>query len=107
MCVPAGLLAERIVVSANDGLYVLDPTAQGVTVERQDTMMGAPAARLVLRGAPATKLADLDGLTWLLEHAQAAMAVVTSGACATALDLTSTYVKERNSSGARSRPSRP
>ena len=99
VCVPAGLLAERIVVSANDGLYVLDPTAQGVTVERQDTMMGAPAARLVLRGAPATKLADRDGLTWLLEHAQAAMAVVTSGACSTSLELTSTYVKEREQFG--------
>ncbi len=99
VCVPAGLLARRIVVSASDGLYVVDPSAAGVTVEREDTMLGAPMARLVLRDAPATKLAGLDGLTWILEHAQTAMAVTMSGAAATALDLTSTYVKERKQFG--------
>jgi len=99
VCVHAGLLADRVVVSAEDGVYLLDPSSDGVTVERQDTMMGAPAAMLVLRDAPATKLAGLDGLTWVLERAQAAMAVVMAGGCATALDLTSTYVKERKQFG--------
>ena len=96
---PAGLLAERIVVSANDGIYLVDPSSSGVTVEREDTMLGAPMARLVLRDAEATKLAGPEGLTWLLQHAQAAMAVTMSGAAATALDLTSTYVKERKQFG--------
>jgi len=99
VCVPAGLLAERIVVSASDGLYLLDPSAAGVRVERQDTMLGAPMARLVMRDAPATKLAGTEGVTWILERAQTAMAVTMSGAAATALDLTSTYVKERTQFG--------
>jgi len=99
VCVPAGLVADRIVVSATDGLYVLDPSSAGITREREDTMLGAPMARLVLRDAPATKLAGPDGLTWLLERAQTAMAVTMSGAAATALDLTSTYVKERKQFG--------
>jgi alkylation response protein AidB-like acyl-CoA dehydrogenase len=99
VCVPAGLLAERIVVSASDGLYVADPSSAGVSVEREETMLGAPMARLVLRDADATKIAGPEGLTWLLEHAQAAMAITMSGATATALDLTSTYVKERKQFG--------
>src|SRR3954468_15545588 len=40
VCVPAGLWAERIVVSAIDGLYLVDRSAGGVSVEREDTMMG-------------------------------------------------------------------
>jgi alkylation response protein AidB-like acyl-CoA dehydrogenase len=95
VCVPAGMWAERIIVSAADGLYLVDPSASGVSVEREDTMLGAPTARLVLSGAEATKLAGPEGLTWLLERAQTAMSVMMSGASSAALDLTATYVKER------------
>lgn len=99
VCVTAGLLAERIVVSASDGLYVVDPSVAGVTLERADTMLGAPMTRLVLSGAEATKLAGPEGVAWILERAQTAMAVTMSGAAATALDLTSAYVKERKQFG--------
>lgn len=95
VCVPAGLGARAIVVSAIDGVYLVDPSAAGVTVEREDTMLGAPTARLVLRDAEATKLAGPEGLTWLLERALTAMSVMMSGASSAALDLTATYVKER------------
>src|SRR5438094_555681 len=77
----------------------LPESAAGVSVEREDTMLGAPMVRLVLRDAEATKLAGPEGLTWLLQRAQTAMAVTMSGAAATALDLTSTYVKERKQFG--------
>jgi alkylation response protein AidB-like acyl-CoA dehydrogenase len=99
VCVPAGLDAQAIIVSAIDGIYLVDPSAAGVTVEREDTMLGAPTARLVLRDAPATKLAGPEGLTWLLERAQTAMTVMMSGAAQTALELTATYVKEREQFG--------
>jgi alkylation response protein AidB-like acyl-CoA dehydrogenase len=99
VCVPAGMWAERIVVSASDGIYLVDPSAAGVTVEREDTMLGAPTARLVLSNAEATKLAGPEGLTWLLERAQTAMTVMMSGVADTALDLTATYVKEREQFG--------
>ncbi len=99
VCVPAGLDAQAIVVSAADGLYLVDPSAPGVTIEREDTMLGAPTARLVLSGAEATKLAGPEGLTWLLERAQTAMTVMMSGAANAALDLTATYVKEREQFG--------
>ncbi len=99
VCVPAGLDAQAIVVSAIDGIYLVDPSAAGVTVEREDTMLGAPTARLVLSNAEATKLAGPEGLTWLLERAQTAMTVMMSGASQTALELTATYVKEREQFG--------
>ena len=57
LCVPAGLDATRIVVSADAGLFVVDPSVAGVTVEREDTTSGVPEARLVLDGAPAVRLA--------------------------------------------------
>ena len=99
VCVPAGLVAEAIIVSAVDGVYLVDASAAGVTVEREDTMLGAPTARLVLRDAAATKLAGPEGLTWLLERAQTAMTVMMSGAAMEALDLTASYVKEREQFG--------
>jgi alkylation response protein AidB-like acyl-CoA dehydrogenase len=99
VCVPAGLDAQAIVVSAIDGIYLVDPSSAGVTVEREATMLGAPTARLVLSDAEATKLAGPEGLTWLLERAQTAMTVMMSGAAQAALDLTATYVKEREQFG--------
>src|SRR5215213_2810506 len=48
VCVPAGLEAQAIIVSAIDGIYLVDASAPGVTIEREDTMLGAPTARVVL-----------------------------------------------------------
>jgi len=99
VCVPSGLLAERIVVSADAGLFVVDPSSDGVTIEREDTTSGVPEARLVLRDAPAEQLAGPDGVAWLVEHAQAAMSVMAAGACAAALELTASYTKTREQFG--------
>jgi len=52
VCVPAGLVAEAIIVSAVDGVYLVDASAAGVTVEREDTMLGAPTARPPSSPAP-------------------------------------------------------
>ena len=99
VCVPAGIDAERIVVTAGAGLFVIDPASDGVTVEREDTTSGVPEARLVLQDAPAERLADRDGVTWLVEHAQAAMSVMAAGASAAALELTANYTKSREQFG--------
>jgi alkylation response protein AidB-like acyl-CoA dehydrogenase len=99
VCVPAGVDAAQIVVTADNGVFLVDPASEGVTVERQDTTSGVPEARLVLEGAPAERLAGPDGVTWLVEHAQAAMCVMASGACAAALELTANYTKSREQFG--------
>lgn len=99
VCVPSGLDAGRIVVSADAGLFVVDPSSDGVTVEREDTTSGVPEARVVLDRAPASELAGPAGLTWLLEHAQAATACMVAGACAASLELTAEYTKGREQFG--------
>jgi alkylation response protein AidB-like acyl-CoA dehydrogenase len=99
VCVPSGLLAERIVVSADAGVFVVDPSSDGVTIEREDTTSGVPEARLVLQDAPGEQLAGPEGVAWLVEHAQAAMSVIAAGACAAALELTANYTKTREQFG--------
>lgn len=95
VCVPAGLVACRFVVSAADGLYLVDAAAEGVSIERQDTTTGIPEARVVFEGAPAEKVGDLAALAALIERASTAAAVMVSGHCAAAVALTATYVKTR------------
>jgi acyl-CoA dehydrogenase len=99
VCVPAGLLADRVVVTAADGVFVVDPSSSGVTVEREDTTSGVPEARMVFDGAQAEQLAGRDGVQWVIEHAQAASCVVAAGACAAALRLTADYTKGREQFG--------
>jgi alkylation response protein AidB-like acyl-CoA dehydrogenase len=95
VCVPAGTAAASFVVSATDGLYVVAADAEGVTVERQDTTSGIPDARVTFTNSPATKLADADGLSWLLDVATTAQCLLMSGVCQRALALTAAYTKER------------
>ncbi len=95
VCVPAGLVACCFVVSAADGLYLVDAAAEGVTIERQDTTTGIPEARVVFEGAPAEKVGSLVDLAALIERASTAAAVMVSGHCAAAVALTATYVKTR------------
>ena len=76
-----GLDAQRIVVSATDGLYLVDPSPTGVTVEREDTMLGVPRRGSCCDDAPATKLAGPEGLTWLLRARAGRAGVMMAGAC--------------------------
>ena len=43
ICVPFGTVADAFLVSAVDGIYLVEPTPPGVTVERQDTVDDIPA----------------------------------------------------------------
>jgi alkylation response protein AidB-like acyl-CoA dehydrogenase len=56
ICVPAGHLAERILVPARTGdhtigVFLVDPTAEGVTIERQEVTNHEAQVRLVIAGA--------------------------------------------------------
>ncbi len=95
VCVPAGTVASTFVVSVTDGLYVVAADAEGVLVERQNTTSGIPDARVTFTNSPATKLAGVDGLSWLLDVATAAQCMLMSGVCQRALALTAAYTKER------------
>jgi alkylation response protein AidB-like acyl-CoA dehydrogenase len=106
--VPAGLTADRILVPAaagDDGLIVVlivDPTANGVMRERQDTTSGIPQARVELDGVHvdgSDVLGDAESgagiVDWIVERATAAMCSIATGVCEQALRMTAEYTKTR------------
>lgn len=99
VCVPAGTLASRFVVSADDGVYVVEADAKGVTVSRQDTTSGTPDAMVKFENAPAEKIGDRNALRQLLRTATVGACVMASGACQEAVKLTSQYTTTRHQFG--------
>jgi alkylation response protein AidB-like acyl-CoA dehydrogenase len=106
--VPAGLIADRILVPAaagDDGaivVLIVDPNANGVTRERQDTTSGIPQARIELDGVQVDAgdvLGDAESgaaiVDWMVERANAAMCAVATGVCEQALQMTAEYTKTR------------
>jgi alkylation response protein AidB-like acyl-CoA dehydrogenase len=104
ICVPAGLYADQLLVSATtDGgarLFLVDPTSEGVTVERQDTITYAPEAMVVLNGARATAMVgDEDTLADVVQVGQVAACAQLFGVAEAALKLTADYTKTREQFG--------
>jgi alkylation response protein AidB-like acyl-CoA dehydrogenase len=102
--VPAGLQADRILVSASTdhgpGLFWIKPGAAGVRLEAQTSSDGQPYAYLALQGAEVTEadlLGDLrgDALRWLLERATTARCAMQLGVTERALEMTAKYGCER------------
>lgn len=91
VCVPHGLLATRFVVSAADGLYVVEADAPGVSIERQDTTSGVPDAYIVFENAPAEQVGDTNALAAMLRRGLSAATVMTAAVCDAAVRLTSEY----------------
>ena len=115
-CVPAGLLADLVLVPASlvdeDGtpgglaVFLLSPTAAGVSRVRQDGA-ARPEALLDLTGVELTDDDILGGrpadgvsiLTDIVERATAALCVLEAGVAETAVALISEYTKTREQFG--------
>ncbi len=104
--VPAGLVADAILVPASTGegvgIFIVDPKAGGVGVERQDTTSGLPEARITLSGVTVSDGDLLGGtadgtavLEWIVEHTTAALCATAVGVCEEALRMTAEYTKTR------------
>ncbi|MFL6238878.1 MAG: acyl-CoA dehydrogenase family protein [Actinomycetes bacterium] len=107
-CVPGGTYADAIVVSAmtDDGgaLFLLDPAADGLTRETQQTISYTPEAHLVLDGVRVGDDAlvgttDGSALADTLQFATAAACALQVGVATTAVKLTAEYVKTREQFG--------
>ncbi len=106
-CVPAGPLADRVLVPAitDDGkiiIAIVDHKGAGVTREAQQTTDNHPEARLTLADATvadADVLVGPDGgaeaLQWIVERATSALAVIAIGICEEAVRMTAEYTKTR------------
>jgi len=93
--VPFGTVADAFLVSAVDGLYLVEADAPGVTVERQDAADDIPDALVSFDAAPGTRLAGPEALGPLLDRGRTGQAMLLSGVSARAVELTADYVKER------------
>jgi alkylation response protein AidB-like acyl-CoA dehydrogenase len=110
-CIPAGDRAVRVLVPAavagvGVGLFLVDPAAPGVRVERQVLTNREPHARLTLEGVPvgaADVLGDpRDGAAsvhWLHQRALAGYCALQIGICDRALRMTAEYTTKREQFG--------
>jgi 3-oxocholest-4-en-26-oyl-CoA dehydrogenase beta subunit len=115
-CVPAGLLADLVLVPAlivgeggepeGTGVFLVATDAAGVTRTRQDGA-ALPEALIELSGVALGEDALLGGpgvdataaIVYISEHATAALCVQEAGVCASAVALTGEYAKTREQFG--------
>ena len=105
--VPAGSLAERVLVPASladgrIGIFLVDPRSDGIEVEVQTTSDRQPHAQITLSGARVSQadlLGDLDSgaeiLRFMLDHATIALCAVQLGVSERGLEMTAAYTCER------------
>jgi alkylation response protein AidB-like acyl-CoA dehydrogenase len=106
-CVPAGMSAGRILVPArtgpgSTGVFLVDPSARGVSLSRQVTTGGRIDAQMALSDVEVgddavlgDPLAGSEVLDWILERSTAALCALAVGVCEEALRLTAEYTKTR------------
>jgi alkylation response protein AidB-like acyl-CoA dehydrogenase len=99
VCVGAGTIASAFVVTCDNGLWLVDADADGVSVQRADTTTKVPDAVVHFNGATGIELGGPEAVAALLWRGISAACVMTSGACAAALALTATYTVERHQFG--------
>jgi 3-oxocholest-4-en-26-oyl-CoA dehydrogenase beta subunit len=108
ICVPAAHLAARILVPARTrdgaiGVFLLDPVAAGVSLEREIATTGEPQFRLTLKDAPVTdadvlaapSAAGAAGLAFIVEHATVGLCALELGVAERALRTTAAYTTSR------------
>lgn len=107
-CVTAGLIADRILVPARldeggIGVFLVDPAAAGVVVERQETTNREPEAHVTLQGVrvPAgDRLGgdSADGVAitrWIEQHATLGWCALQLGVTEKATEETAAYTSTR------------
>ncbi len=109
--VPSGTVADAVLVTArvdpdSVAVFIVDPSATGVTRERQETNTGQPEAVLTLAGTrvgPEAVLGSVEEgpsiIEWLVQRTTAAVAVAQAGAASAALALVAEYTKTREQFG--------
>ena len=110
-CVPSGTVADAVLVTArvdpdSVAVFIVDPTADGVSRQRQVTNTGQPEAVLTLAGTsvgPEALLGSVEEgaaiIEWLVQRFTAAVALAQAGAAAASLALVAEYTKTREQFG--------
>ncbi|MBV8386543.1 MAG: acyl-CoA/acyl-ACP dehydrogenase [Acidimicrobiia bacterium] len=99
MLVPAAHLATAIIVPTADGVYLVDPKASGVELERLITTSGEPQFKVTLNNAEGELLGDASQgaaiVDWIVQRATAALCAIQLGVCEQALKMTAEYTSTR------------
>lgn len=105
--VPAAHLAHRVLVPARTGehsstVFVVDPHAVGVTLERNVSLNGEPLITMIFdnvgvgHGEVVGSVGSgVDVVEWITQRALAAVCATQAGVCEAALRLTASYTSER------------
>jgi alkylation response protein AidB-like acyl-CoA dehydrogenase len=108
LAVPAAELAEVMLIPARTddgvGVFLVEPTAQGVSLERQVTTNREPQSQVVLDGvslAADARLGDAgsDVAGWLFEQASVGLCALQLGIAEEALRRTAIYTTDRKQFG--------
>ena len=105
--VPIAHLASALLVPAtttdgNVGVFIVDPHAPGVTMERQEAMSFEAQARIEFRRVglgPEALLGSVSGgravLDWIVDRTMIGLCAIVAGACQEAVRLTAEYASNR------------
>ena len=92
--------ADRILVATDGGIYLVDPSGDGIALTEQLTTNRQPLADVALDGATGELLTDdRDARRWIAEHGAAAVCAVQAGICDGALKMTAKHTSERQQFG--------
>jgi acyl-CoA dehydrogenase len=100
-CVPAGTIADAILVPATTdegvGVFIVEPGASGVTIERQMTTNKESEAFLTLDGAPGDLLGDIGAeiVHWIVRRATLGLVAQQLGVLTRAMEMTAEYAINR------------
>jgi alkylation response protein AidB-like acyl-CoA dehydrogenase len=101
--VPFGMSAQRLVVTAPDGLYCIDMSAEGVTRVAATATNGELQANVTIDdGALAesgVRLGGQDAIDALWDDVRAAYAATMTGVLDAAVPITASYISEREQFG--------
>jgi alkylation response protein AidB-like acyl-CoA dehydrogenase len=100
LAVPYAQHATAILVATEAAVFLVDPTADGVTVTEQLTTNRQPVGDVVLDGVVGEPLTDdPEGAIWMTQVAAAAVCAVQAGVCKAALRMTSEHTASRQQFG--------
>ena len=95
-CVPAGTYADLVLVPAGDRVFLVEPSVEGVTVERQMTSNKEAEARITFAGAPALGVLEGDDVVgWMRRRATLGLVAMQLGVLSRAVEMTAEYSKTR------------
>ena len=111
--VPYAVGAIRVLVPATTseglGIFLVDPTAEGVALDPITTTSGEPQSVMALAAVavgndgvlagPGTDHDGRDALQWIIDRATAGVCATQAGVCARAVELTAIYTTERHQFG--------